>query len=287
VPRPSVDVVVPFRGSDAERRDVVARMRTLALGEDDTLTVVDNGPLPPPCLGDDPVVIHAPSPATSYHARNAGAQRGSADWILFLDADVVAPIDLLDRCFGEPLPERAGVVAGGVRDEAPEDADALPLAARYAAKRAPMAQDNTLRHARPYAQTANAAFRRTAFEAAGGFEDRVRSGGDADLCWRLAALGWELVSRPEAAVVHRNRTTLRALLRQRVRHGAGAAWLNRLHPGSLPARETCVFVAHKLVELLRETARLNGEAAALTGVDVLAGCAFLLGRAFRNEPGAP
>ena len=94
-----------------------------------------------------------------------------------------------------------------------------------------MSQENTLHDPRwGYAQTANAAFRRTAFEEVGGFEEHARSGGDADLCFRLRAAGWELVYRPEAMVVHRNRTTLRSLLRQRARHGAGSAWLNRRNP---------------------------------------------------------
>ena len=45
------------------------------------------------------------------------------------------------------------------------------------------------------------------------FREDVRSGGDADLCWRLAAAGWELERRTGAAVVHRNRATIGALLK--------------------------------------------------------------------------
>ncbi len=87
-----------------------------------------------------------------------------------------------------------------------------------------------------FAQTANAAVRRTAFEEVGGFEESVRSGGDADLAFRLRAAGWGMESRPDATVTHLNRTTLPALLRNRGRHGSGAAWLDRRHPGSFPAR---------------------------------------------------
>src|SRR3712207_7575346 len=61
-----------------------------------------------------------------------------------------------------------------------------------------MASENTLDGTRwAYAQTANAAVRRTAFDAVGGFEERIRSAGDADLCWRVVAAGWELEARPE------------------------------------------------------------------------------------------
>lgn len=280
--RPAVDVVVPFAGGDAERREVLARARSLALRDGDTVTIVDNGAQPPPA---DPLVIHAPDRPTSYHARNRGAARGSAEWILFLDADVVAPPDILDICFAEPVDERCGIIAGGVRDEQVDDPAGLPLPARYAALRAPMSQENTLNHPGwGYAQTANAAFRRTAFEEAGGFDEGVRSAGDADLCFRLRAAGWELQYRSEAMVVHRNRATMRALLRQRARHGAGSAWLNRRHPGSLPAGPIRRLVQRKLVEFARHVRHGRWEAAKLALMDVAVQTAYLGGRLLSNEP---
>src|SRR5581483_10196456 len=86
-----------------------------------------------------------------------------------------------------------------------------------------------------FAQTANCAVRRAAFQSVGGFAE-VRSGGDADLCLRLRAAGWRLEERRHAAVLHLNRANLASLLAQRARHGAGAAWLARRHPGAVPAR---------------------------------------------------
>src|SRR3954447_25165226 len=256
-------------------------MRELALAEGDTLTVVDNGPLAP---RPDPLVIHAPDRPTSYHARNRGAARGGAEWILFLDADVLAPPDILDRCFAEPVGDRCAIIAGGVRDEQVDDPAALPLPARYAALRAPMSQENTLHHPGwGYAQTANAAFRRTAFEQVGGFDERVRSGGDADLCFRLRAAGWELEYRPAAMVVHRNRTTLRSLLRQRARHGAGSAWLNRRHPGSLPAEPTLRLLRRKTVELARHVRHARREEAKMALMDIAVQTAYLGGRLLSNE----
>jgi GT2 family glycosyltransferase len=217
--RPAVDVVVPIAGSPAAVRSTCERFSALALGPGDTLTVVDNR-----SVGVAGTLV-AVSVRTSYFARNAGAARGTAPWLLFLDADVEAPADLLDRLF-EPLPaERTAVLAGGVRD-----AEASRGAARYAWLRSAMAQPPG------FAQTANCAVRRTAFQAAGGFRADVRSGGDADLCWRLAAAGWGLEQRPHAAVVHRGRASIAGMLRQLARHGAGAAWLDREHPGSMPRR---------------------------------------------------
>jgi hypothetical protein len=228
VTRPAVDVVIPVAGDAGLVAEVLARARTLRLGAGDSLTVVDNrgaGVV-------EPEVLVAAAVRTSYFARNAGARRGSAPWLVFLDADVHPPPDLLDRMFATEPAQRTAILAGAVIDE-PAGAGA-PVAVRYAEQSHSMSQEVTLAHG--FAQTANCAVRREAFEAAGGFREDVRSGGDADLCWRLVAAGWEIERRPGAAVVHSNRASVPAMLGQRFRHGAGAGWLAREHPGALPAR---------------------------------------------------
>src|SRR4051812_20347077 len=285
--RPAVDVVVPFRGTSEERDAVLARMRALHLREGDTLTLADNGPDVPPGLDTTPELVHAPDRPTSYHARNRGAARGAAEWIVFIDADVLPPSDLLDRYFDEPPAERDAVLAGGVRDEVPDDLAGLSAAARYTAWQAPMSQDNTLVHGDwAYAQTANAAMRRAAFEEVGGFDERPRSGGDADICFRLRAAGWQLSSRPGAAVVHRNRTTLRALARQRARHGAGTAWLRRVHPGFDPPQRPIVrWTSRELLRAGRVALRGEREDFEMRLVAIVFECSFAAGRLLLpNEP---
>ncbi|MCW3013990.1 MAG: glycosyl transferase family 2, partial [Solirubrobacterales bacterium] len=232
VDRPAADVIVPVAADAPRLRAVVERMRTLKLHPGDTLTIVDNRGVGVV----DACVLVAADVATSYFARNAGAIRGVAPWIVFLDADVHPPPDLLDRLLSDPVPPAtAGVLAGGVEDE-PVGTDAR-AAARFAQLQAVMAHDSTLdRGPWTFAKTAHAAVRREAFEAVGGFRPGVRSGGDADLCWRVRDLGWTLETRPRATVVHASRPTVTGMLGQRFRHGSGAAWLHREHPGSLPPR---------------------------------------------------
>jgi GT2 family glycosyltransferase len=260
---------------------VVARMSVLGA---DRLVVVDNGAQAPP---HDDAVLHAPGRPSSYYARNRGAAAGDSEWIVFLDDDTAPAPDLLDRYFAEAPSERVAVLAGGVRDEAPADVGSLPLAARFAALRAPMDQSNTLGHGRwAYAQTANAAVRRAAFEEVGGFEERVRSGGDADLCFRLREAGWALEERPEALVTHRNRTTLRALARQRARHGAGAAWLDALYPGSFPSDHGPKRMLRSLRQLGRaaiDRARGDRDAATVGFVGFVFHWSFELGRLRGND----
>ena len=237
MPRPAADVVVPFAGSREALAALVARLsQTLVLGPDDRLVVVDNRPPPGGAAGADDRVLPAPGLRSSYHARNVGSASGTAPWIVFLDADVEPAPDLLDRYLEPSPPAGAAVLVGGIEEQpAPPDA---PVALRYAALVRSMSQDRTLeeRGRWGFAQTANCAVRREAFEAVGGFCATVRSGGDADLCYRLVDAGWALHPVPAACVTHRNRATLPRLLSQRVRHGSGAAWLQRRHPGSSPAR---------------------------------------------------
>ena len=265
--RPAVDVVVPVAGRTEEIAAVRRRMAVLTLAEGDTLTVVDDG-----------------RGHGSYAARNRGAAGGRAPWLVFVDADVRPAADLLDALFAVAPGERTGVLAGGVRD----DPSATTFAQRYARANAAMAQDATLDGiGRPFAQTANCAVRREAFAAVGGFRGEARSGGDADLCFRLADAGWDLERRDDAIVVHDNRATVRALVRQRVRHGAGAGWLEREHPGSLPPRRLpglALWGARRAATGAGALARGDRDAAAHGLLDGPLALAFELGRRLPNEP---
>lgn len=267
--------------------DVLARMRVLELGADDTLTVVDNRGVGV----EDPDVLVAAETRTSYFARNVGATRGRAEWLLFLDADVTPSADLVARLFDPPPGPEVGVLAGAVIDSDPGPRG--PAAERYAHLKASMSQETTLAPDRggwAFAQTANAAVRREAFDAAGGFRPSVRSGGDADLCWRLAAAGWTLERRPGAAVVHHNRTSVPAMLGQRFRHGTGAAWLAGEHPGALPPRGWPGLLwwgVRRAGSGAAALARGDRDRALLGLLDGPAVWAFELGRRVPNRPLRP
>lgn len=288
--RPSVDVVVPFAGSAAALERLLQTLAGVALGAGDSMVVVDNGPPSPDrrprAFGERRRVIVETRLPSSYYARNHGAQEGSAEWLLFVDADTEPPAGLLDAYFAEPVAGDVGVLAGGVIDEVSGAAGWRQPAARYTDLRASMSQANTMTGEWAYAQTANAAVRRTAFEEAGGFVAIVRSGGDADLCFRLRRAGWGLEAREAAAVVHRSRPTLRAMLRQRARHGSGARWLNGCYPGAFPPRISpglVVWASRQGGSALAALVRRDPDAAILLGVDVLSLWAFELGRLFPNH----
>jgi len=283
--RPPVAVVVPFRGSLPERDGLRARLRSLQLAEGDSLVVVDNTPGHSPADGPVPVLAAAGHPSPGY-ARNRGAKRGQAEWLLFFDSDVVPRADLLERYFDPPPGERTALVGGGVVDEvvAPD----APTAARYAHIRGLMGQDNTFSWGEwAFAQTSNALCRREAFEAAGGFREDIRAGEDADLAYRLKAAGWRLERREGASVVHLSRSTMRDFVGQQMLHGAGGAWLDRHYPGSVPRKRWPGLVWWSVrvaaVGLVGAARRRDRDAAIVAVLEPLENIAYELGRSRSNE----
>jgi GT2 family glycosyltransferase len=287
VQRPAVDVIVPFAGSGEELAVVARRLRALERRADDRVWLVDNRPASEPEI---PVatepgtrVLRLPSPQGSYAARNHGAAAGEADWLVFLDADVRPEADLLSRLFDPPPAEATGVLAGALRDVLVKDT----AVARFIVGQRWMAQDHTLEAGRrAYAQTSNCAVRRSAFTAVGGFDAAARSGGDADLCFRLADAGWELESRPGAVAAHEARSSLRSFLGQLTRHGSGAGWLDSRYPGALPGGLRLGLVKMLVLgaaRAARELARGRRDGATEAMLPALAAWAFELGRYVPNR----
>lgn len=288
--RPPVSVVVPFLGSDLALEELVARLSGLEIRPRDELIVADNRTTTPAPESPGSVARH---PAGGVHspgfARNRGATRATNDWIVFIDADTEPDPGLLDAYFRPAPANRTAVLGGGIVDlAAPSTPGGRPgVAARHAAARGHMAERVTLeREAFAYAQSANCAIRRSAFTAVGGFDESVRAGEDADLCFRLVAAGWEIEARPDAIVRHRTRATLRHSLRQLAAHGAGAAWCNRRHPGAFPPPTPLGFAARLGRSAGRAGAALlrgDREAAAFGALEVLEAIAFEAGRQLPNR----
>jgi GT2 family glycosyltransferase len=281
--RPPVDVVVPFHGSDAALTALLDRLERLRRRDGDTVTVADNrATATTPWQHGSVRVLAAPAEQSSYHARNVAARAGRNPWLLFIDADVEPPPALVESYFAQPMGERVGVVAGAIEDAPATLEDGV--AARYAYLEQTLAHDNVLAGDHAFAQTANALVRREAFEAVGGFTEGIRSGGDADICFRIVAAGWKLDTRP-ATVAHTGRPTVRKLLRQYLRYGAGAAWLDERHPGFLEVRPWRHLVGSSLRGAVRGAQlwlRGDRDAAIVTALRPLTRACFRAGSSLPN-----
>jgi GT2 family glycosyltransferase len=222
VTRPAVSVVMPFAGSPAEGQRALTALLALDASDGDELILADNAGVV--ADGGRVSVVRAAGEHSPSHARNVGAEHASGEWVLFLDADCVAPPDLIDAYFAEPIADDVGALAG----EVVPAQEGLTFAARYGAARNFLGQQGHLAHTYlPRAVAANLLVRRRAFDQVGGFYEGVRAAEDTDFSWRLQLAGWRMQGRPRARVEHRYRTTVRGLRRQWRGYAAGRAWLGR------------------------------------------------------------
>lgn len=235
--RPSVSIVVPFVGTDAELEALRRVLESVVTLPGDELVVADNSREPrvvPNSENSVVRVVRANGQGSSYHARNVGAHATQSEWILFTDADCVPLPTILDEYLGCSVAENVGAVAGGIL---PGHSDTF--VARYSASRNILEPDEGLALKEGgFAVTANLLVRRSVYEQLGGFCEGIRSGGDVDFTWRLQEAGWKLVIKPSATVVHAHRETLRDLFSQYRRYGASFSWLRRRHALQNPARFT-------------------------------------------------
>lgn len=284
-------MIVPFAGTPAGLGRLVDELTGLSRREGDELIVADNrgrgsvsrAPREAATPARETIrICAADGVRTPGFARNCAARIATGEWLVFIDSDTRPSPQLLDAYFDPPPLPRTAILAGGIVDVT----DRASLAARHSLAREHMSQRATLaRRGRPYAQTANCAVLRSAFNAVGGFSERIRAGEDADLCFRLADAGWRLEERPRAGVEHRGRDSLGPLLVQLARHGSGAAWLNRRYPGEFPAPRPLELVGRVArTSRAASLALARGElgSAVLALLDLVTAGAFDLGRLLPN-----
>lgn len=215
-PLPRVSVIIPVF-DDADRlATCLAALATQATSKTFEVLVVDNG------SRDDPAAVIAPHPFArtvreprpgSYGARNAGARHARGEVFAFTDADCVPSpswIELGTRAI-ERL-ERPGLVAGAIDlfvSETQRGRSTRHPVVAYELATAFRQREYVER--KRFGPTANLFVSRSAFEALGGFDGTLRSGGDKDFGNRAHAAGIPLVFDATVRVGHPSRPELMAL----------------------------------------------------------------------------
>ncbi len=156
---------------------------------------------------------------SSYAARNTGIRAARGRLIAFTDSDCQVDRNWLSNIENAAQDESIGCLAGEILSAPPQT-----LIERFSDSIGLLRQRGPLSgwHFKPYAQTANAVYRREVFELVGMFNHSMQSGGDAEIAWRmLDNTEYRLELVQDAAVYHHHRTSLPDLWSQFRRYGGG------------------------------------------------------------------
>ena len=230
---PYVSIIIPaYNAQDTLQRCLDSIMRIDYPGERREVILVNNNShdATEDIAQRYPITVVYEKMQSSYAARNRGIQHAKGDILAFTDTDcIVTPqwIKTLLTSYDNP---EIGCFAGNIKSYQPKT-----LAECFAAK--DEENHNQKRSLKtgylPAANTANVAYRKEVFQKIGLFKSNLKSGGDAELTWRLVRHGgYKIIYVPEAVVYHQHRTSIADLYRQHRKYGESITDLLRLYPGS-------------------------------------------------------
>lgn len=154
------------------------------------------------------------------HQRNAGVQAAHGEIVVFTDAGCRPEPGWLARLVA-PLLQGEHVTVG-LALATPGSTELYDRGARLALESRYVTECSTI----------NLAFRREAFDAVGGFDERFTYGSDVDFTWRLTDAGYRIRGVPDAVVRHDWGGWRRQLRRSYV-YGKARARLYRKHHARL------------------------------------------------------
>jgi glycosyltransferase involved in cell wall biosynthesis len=167
--------------------------------------------------------------------RNAGAKHGHAPIISFIDCDCLIPRDYfmrLETVLSETQAEATGCLV------------LLPPNPTWVEAVWNRMHDDGVSQNEAWINSANFAVRRATFEQVGGFNERLETGEDAELCQRIRSAGGRLVEDARLGVAHLdNAKTVGAFYRKERWRGLGMFGTFRV--GSLD-KPIVMTVAHLL-----------------------------------------
>lgn len=179
------------------------------------------------------VKMYFQSIRSSYAARNKGVKNASGYIVAFTDADCVVDKDWLTNAEVYFSNKNIGGIAGEILSERGDT-----IVERYTADSGILSQKRKFVSGNlPYAQTANAIYRKELFSKIGYF-DEMLSGGDADYSWRmLLNTDYRIIYAEDTVVLHKHRTSLKGLFKQTFKHGYGYELLKNRYENFLKCKK--------------------------------------------------
>ncbi len=148
-------------------------------------------------------------------ACNRGAAAGDGEIVVLLNNDVECRPDFLERLVAPFEEERVGLVAAALLRPGEEEIDGVGLTADTTLagfarlQGRPAFEADAARPVLVGPSGGAAAYRRAAWEAAGGLDENIFAySEDLDLAFRLRAAGWRAAAAPEAVGIHLGSATM-------------------------------------------------------------------------------
>lgn len=164
---------------------------------------------------------------SSYAARNKGINFVHSDILVFTDGDCIVDRDWLKNLTHVFRNKKIGCSVGSIQSYKPQS-----LVELFSEREGILDQYWTLNCGYlPYGQTANMAFRKDVFFKIGLFKKELKSGGDADFCWRMQKhTDFKIKFVSEAKIYHKHRDKVSGLFRQFQKYEEGKLSLIKYYP---------------------------------------------------------
>jgi cellulose synthase/poly-beta-1,6-N-acetylglucosamine synthase-like glycosyltransferase len=231
---PLVSVVVPALNCGAEVDGFLSSIWQQSYPQDRfEIIVADNG-------SSDDTVARLKASSINHVVRlergrsralNAGLQVARGDIVCTTDMSCRPERDWIRKiveCFEHPS---VGCVAGEIHLLPTHSNLAMRFQARTKYMSPLYAASRTTLPFLPFADGANASFRRTVFDEIGPFDETFIKAADVEICYRMFAVtNYKIVFCRQAVVAETGEPTLAALLKQRFRIGIGSNLLEAKYP---------------------------------------------------------
>lgn len=224
---PGITLIIP--GRNAERTlPSCLEATTRMLGRDGLKKVVfvDDGSTDRTAAiaGEYPVELVRLGGLGPGGARNAGVERARTELIWFIDSDCVPEPDALRRLLPHMAAEEVAGAGGSYENAEPDSLLACIIHEEIRERHLRMDTDVD------YLGSFNVLYWKELLERAGGFDESSHKAEDAELAFRLKAMGYRLRFEPESLVAHHHPTRLGSYLRTQRSHGYWATRLYLSHP---------------------------------------------------------
>ncbi len=246
---PRISVLIPvYRDWEPLRQCLAALAAQNWPAEDFEVIAINNDVAPPPAGFEQRgvILLHAPE-GHSYSARNAGLAVARGAVLAFTDADCRPDAGWLAAGWAALQQPGAALAGGRIRIAVEARNLATDFDQSFAFRQAESVRAGS-------SVTANLFVKRDVFDAVGGFNGAMQSGGDFEFCRRARQQGFMLVYADDAVVWHPARDSLAALFRKNRRVAGGLRRDFELQ--GLGAAAPWRFVARQLRPRLRYWYRL-------------------------------